>query len=516
MDLPELCLEANNPEQFDFTNYLNITQPNGTIIDASDVLGVLGGSAMGFFGITSYIPSSSSTGVNIGTSAGDPQDIGYIDAITGVYTPGTGSGFVTISYILTLRGNASQSNNPLDGCYKLVHETFELKQPLTMGDPMCECIGVNSRQVDLGVVSGGLEPYRLVYSGGTLDHNEDGFPDDTLGIYTYDVANGYNIDDGEQDLGLMWLNFTSPIWQITVIDARGCEISRSGSCDIIDLTEGPEIDCMGANDFDTEVYICERQYSWMHAIPTDNCSVTQYSYRIINPDGTIVGPYTLDALIDDVNTGVPLEELLEAEYEFENGTSTVSYYAEDAVGNFTTCSFNVVVEDNDPPYFINCPYPRVIQNTETDQCDAFINFALPLAEDNCVMPVVTQIDGTGLSTGDRFPIGTTILIFQAVDGVGNKTICEVKVTVNHFDHVPTITCPGDVNQTNDDWLCGAVVKNIGALAEELCADELVKTYQIVQDGAVVGTGLDDASDNFFDVGTSTVTYRVQNQPLLMI
>ena len=516
MDLPELCLEANNPEQFDFTNYLNITQPNGTIISANDVMGVLGGNAVGLFGITSFIPSASSSGATIGNSSADPQDIGYIDAFTGVYTPGTGSGFVTISYILTLGGDASMSNNVLEGCYKVVHETFELKQPLTMGSPMCECLGVNSRQVDLGIVTGGLEPYRIEYTGGTLDHNEDGFPDDTDGIFTYDVANGYDITDDSEDLGLMWLNYTSPIWSITIVDARGCEIARSGSCDIIDETVGPEIDCRGTNDFDTEVFICERQYAWLHAIPTDNCAVTQYSYTITNPDGTIAGPFTLDALIDDSNVGVPLEELQNAEYEFEAGSSTITYYAEDAVGNFTTCSFVVVVEDNDPPYFINCPYPDVVIATETDQCDAFVNFALPLAEDNCVMPTVTQIDDTGLTTGDRFPIGTTILTFQAMDGVGNKTICKVKVTVNHFDHVPTIACPGDVTQSNDDWLCGAEVNNINAFVEELCADELVKTYQIVQDGEVVTTGLDDASGTYFEVGESEVTYRVQNQPLLLI
>ena len=516
MDLPELCLEANNPEQFDFTNYLNVTQPNGTIISAADVMGVLGGNVVGLFGITSFIPSSNTSGVAIGTSSADPQDIGYIDAFTGVYTPGTGSGFVTISYILTLGGNASQGNNALDGCYKVVHETFELKQPLEMGSPMCECLGVNSRQVDLGIVTGGLEPYRIEYVGGTLDYNEDGFEDDIDGIYTYDLVNGYDITDGMEDLGLMWLNYTSPVWSITIVDARGCEIARSGSCDIIDETEGPEIDCRGTNDFDTEVFICERQYAWLHAIPTDNCAVTQYSYTITNPDGTIAGPFTLDALIDDANTGVPLEELQNAEYEFEAGSSTITYYAEDAVGNFTTCSFVVVVEDNDPPYFINCPYPDVVIATETDQCDAFVNFALPLAEDNCVMPTVTQIDDLGLTTGDRFPIGTTILTFQAMDGVGNKTICKVKVTVNHFDHVPTIACPGDMTQSNDDWLCGAEVNNISAFVEELCADELVKTYQIVQNGEVVTTGLDDASGTYFEVGESEVTYRVQNQPLLLI
>ncbi|MEM9548097.1 MAG: HYR domain-containing protein [Bacteroidota bacterium] len=516
LDLPELCLEANNPEQLDFSNYLNITLPNGTVIGAGDVSGVLGGSVIGVFGITSFIPSAGTSGVDIGTSAADPQDIGYIDPVSGVYTPGSGSGFVTITYVMTIGGQDVNGNNALEGCFILVHETFELKQPLTMEDPMCDCLGVNERHVDLGVVSGGLEPYRLVFAGGVLDYDRDGVAEDTSGIYTYDAANGFDISDNMQDLGILQMNFTSPVWTISVIDARGCEIARSGSCDIIDATVGPEIDCTGANDFDTEVFICERQYSWQHAIPTDNCAVTQYSYSITNPDGTISGPFSLDALIDDLNPGIPLEELLEGNYLFQAGTSEVVYYAEDAVGNFATCSFNVNVEDNDPPYFINCPYPDVIVATETGQCDAFVNFALPFAEDNCVIPTVTQIDDTGLKTGDRFPIGTTILTFQATDEVGNKAICNVKVIVNYFDQIPNITCPQDVNQLNDDWLCGATVNNIDAEIDELCSDALVKTYQITQNGSVIGSGVGDASGTFFDVGVSEVTYRVQNQPLLLI
>ncbi|MFT6336974.1 MAG: putative repeat protein (TIGR01451 family), partial [Halioglobus sp.] len=502
LDAPETCLEPFGGV-FDLEPYIAIVNPEGNNILHANV-GTLGPDVVGAFGISAFLPDIGSTN--------DPGSITQ----DGLYTLGTGSGYVTVSYVLAIGTQINQQNGQLlTGCFVMVHDVFEIRQPLTLPDPTCECIEVENRIVDLGTLTGGREPYTIQYTGASLDVDRDGIPDDFDGSYLYTTPD-HTITDFSQDLGILRVNYTEPVWSVTLVDARGCELFTSGSCDNADLLEGPEIDCMGANDFDTEVIVCERQYEWFHALPYDNCAVTQYSYTITNPDGTIEGPFYLDALIDSALDGVPLAELFEAEYEFENGTSTVSYYAEDAVGNHTTCSFNVTVEDNDPPYFINCPYPRVIQNTETDQCDAFVNFALPLAEDNCVMPVVTQIDGTGLSTGDRFPIGTTILIFQAVDGVGNKTICEVKVTVNHFDHVPTITCPGDVTQTNDDWLCGAVVKNIGALAEELCADELVKTYQIVQDGAVVGTGLDDASDNFFDVGTSTVTYRIQNQPLLMI
>lgn len=517
LDVPEICLEAPNPEQLDFSNYLSILRPDGVEIKHDDVP-ALGANVFGAFSITSFIPSAGNTGMNIGTSPADPQDIGYIDPMTGMYTPGSGTGFVTVSYLIGISDGIEQNDNgTIEGCYRTIHETFELKQPITMGSPECECLDVNFRAVDLGIVEGGLEPYRLEYVGGVLDIDRDGTPDDTDGIYTFDEMSGYDITDVQEDVGRLLLNYTTPAWSITIIDARGCEISRSGSCDNPDLQSGPVIDCQGVNDFDSEVRICQQQYSWMHAIPYDNCAVTQYSYTITNPDGTIAGPFSLDALIDDANTGIPLEELQEASYNFQEGLSVVSYYAEDAVGNIATCSFNVTVSDNDPPSFINCPMPDVIVNTETGECDAYVNFALPLAVDNCGNPIeVMQIDDTGLSSGSRFPIGLTILTFKAEDNEGNKTICKVKIIVNDFSNAPESTCPGDRIVVNDEWLCSAVVDNIPPLVEDLCSASLITTWQVENAGQVIGTGLEDASGFTFPAGVSTVTYRVQDQPLLLI
>lgn len=520
-DVPELCFEANNPEQYDFTNYLQIRLPDGTIIDHSDI-GTLGTEVMGIFGISSYVPSTIDGGApDDSSNTPTVAEVGTIDATTGVYTPGTlGSGFITVTYVLSIDGQLFDSTLGITGCHQLVHETLELRQPLMMSSPECECINVEFRQVDLGVVSGGVEPYRIQYTGGFLDTstlaNSDGLADDSDGSYTYDVANGYNITDGEEDLGILLLNYTDPTWFITVVDARGCEIARSGSCDNPDDMTSPIIECVGTDDFDTEVIICESQYSWVHDIPFDQCAVSQYSYTITNPDGTIEGPFDLSSIIDSAEDDLPFEGFLDASYDFEIGTSIVSYYAEDAVGNPAECSFVVTVEDNDTPVFLNCPEPVVNVSTEFGQCDQFANFALPIADDNCGALVVTQIDNTGLSAGDRFPIGTTILTFEASDAIGNTALCTVKVTVNNFDNVPEITCPDNVEAFNDDWQCSAVINNISPVVSELCDDFLITPYQIVHEGAVIESGFDDASGYDFPVGLSTVTYRVQNQPVLLI
>ncbi|MBK8554252.1 MAG: HYR domain-containing protein [Lewinellaceae bacterium] len=517
LDVPEICLEANNSAQLDFSNYLTITRPNGTTIPHS-LVGTLGPNVGGYFGITAFGPAPGS-GVTIGTSAATPGDIGYVDPLTGVYTPGAGSGYVTISYILTIGAQVAQNGAVITGCYEIAHDVFELRQPLAMEAPECACVEENVRIVDLGVLSGGLEPYTIQYSDGVLDVNGDGIVDDVDGEYTYEGP-AHDINDFTEDLGelrIVYNPFSN--WSFTVVDARGCEIFHSGSCDNSDLTESPTLTCPPAPPtLFTEPLLCESQYQWQHNLPHDNCAVVLYNYQINNPDGTIEGPFVLDDLLN-IAPGTPLPNLFTAEYEFQKGISTVYYYAEDAVGNTVTCSFSVTVLDDDPPYFINCPYPPVIENAETDHCDAYVNFALPLAEDNCDVPLVTQIDATGLTTGDRFPVGTTVMYWEAVDLSGNKDTCQVKVVVNDYWQVPLLTCPNDIVQDNDLWLCGAYVDSIAPTVDGPCLNNYGITYTIFADEALtmrLDCGVGDASGEFFDVGDAWVQYTVQNQPLMLI
>jgi hypothetical protein len=153
---PELCLEANNQSQLNFANYLTITLPNGQHVQHADVpTNSYTQGSQGYFFITAFLPDS--------TSSDDPGSISY----DGVYTPGTGSGFVTLSYLLLPPGYVppADSNPPFRGCFEIRHVVFELRQPLDMDSPECMCVQERERVVDLGIVRGGLEPYRIQYSG---------------------------------------------------------------------------------------------------------------------------------------------------------------------------------------------------------------------------------------------------------------------------------------------------------------------------------------------------------------
>lgn len=518
-DVPEICIEVNNPAQLDFSNYLVITLPDATTLNHNGVEGSSYlGDALGGFGISAFAPALGSTN--------DPGTI----STDGVFTPGSGSGFVTVSYVLAFPQVANdplvdQGLGALSGCLEIVHTTFELRQPLEMVSPECECIVQNDRVVNLGDVSGGLEPYTIQYGGVKLDVDSDGVADDVDGEYTYDAATGADIGDFTQDLGNLLVDYTQPTWSFTIVDARGCELFRSGSCDNDDETGGPEIDCtaLGAVTIYTRNEpACEVQDTWTHTLPTDNCDVILYTYTIENPDGTIAGPFDLTALLNPDITN-PLADQFYGEYDFEHNSptenvSTVTYYAEDAVGNFTQCNFTVTVIDDDAPYFINCPEPAVIVNAPGSLCAAFANYSLPLAADNCGTVVVTQVDDTGLTSGDLYPVGITINTFEAVDATGNTTRCDVKIIVNDFNTPSTIVCPADVVATNDEGDCGAIVANIAPSGiTDNCLENLTVVYRIDDaDGNELSSGLDDASGSFFGLGTSTITYSVQDMPLLLI
>ncbi len=152
---------------------------------------------------------------------------------------------------------------------------------------------------------------------------------------------------------------------------------------------------------------------------------------------------------------------------FPFGTTTVMYTATDAFGNIATATFNVVVTENVPPVFTNCPSSPIIVNVggvilpgsnptmflisamRTANCDsAILNFNVPIATDSCGTPSVTQMPGQGTS-GAGFPIGFNQLVFEAVDAAGNKTTCIVNVQVDSLPDLLPLVAPRNPACLND-------------------------------------------------------------------
>lgn len=205
--------------------------------------------------------------------------------------------------------------------------------------------------------------------------------------------------------------------------------------------------------------------------------------------------------------------------QFPIGETEILWTVTDAAGNTATCPMIIEVLDNQAPTFTNCARPDIIANPTPGVCDAFVNFSLPLAVDNCGSATVNQIDPTGLTTGMRFPVGTTILQYEAVDPAGNRTECEFRVIVN--DNQPVVmtaaSCPEDVETAMDAGDCEAIVNGIAPNFTDNCTPNLSYIYKIEdQAGVEIASGFTNASGASFPLGSNRVTYRAQDQPVLLI
>lgn len=118
---------------------------------------------------------------------------------------------------------------------------------------------------------------------------------------------------------------------------------------------------------------------------------------------------------------------------FPVGTTVNTFMVTDASGNTSTCSFNVVVTDNQAPS-ITCNAPITVNN-DLGICGANVSYSVT-SSDNCAS---TLTQTAGLSSGSTFPVGTTTNSFIVTDASGNTATCSFTVTVNDNEApVPTV------------------------------------------------------------------------------
>ena len=112
--------------------------------------------------------------------------------------------------------------------------------------------------------------------------------------------------------------------------------------------------------------------------------------------------------------------------------------------------------------------------------------------DNCNVTAMTQTDGTGLTSGSWFPIGTTLQEFTVVDEAGNTFSCSFTVTVED-NEAPLITdCPSDITVYSTANTCDVLVNYGTPVISDNCSGT---TYTATH-----------FSGQMFPVGMTTVTY----------
>ncbi|MFZ6053482.1 HYR domain-containing protein, partial [Halocola ammonii] len=165
--------------------------------------------------------------------------------------------------------------------------------------------------------------------------------------------------------------------------------------------------------------------------------------------------------------------------------------ATDEAGNFSSCTFNITLQDTINPV-ITCP-DNIVVTTDPGECGAVVDYELPVITDNCDDLTLELI--AGLDPGEFFDQGVTTNTYLVTDGFGNTAECSFTVTVND-EEAPSIVCPPSIIVENDSSFCGAIVEYDLPIVDDNCGvDTLIMTEGI-------------ASGEFFPEGITLVEYEV--------
>jgi gliding motility-associated-like protein len=232
---------------------------------------------------------------------------------------------------------------------------------------------------------------------------------------TWDLT-GATTGSGSGDASGQTFNVGVTILTYTVTDAVGNTVSCSSAITVTD-NENPSVVCPIDITVSNDVGNCDAVVSWTTPTPSDNCP------------GVVIAQTS-----GPLNGGA-----------FPVGTNVVTYTATDAAGNTATCSFNVIVNDNESPTLV-CP------TDQNESVNTSCQFVLPdytslaVVADNCTATasiVITQlpIAGTTISAN-------TVITLNADDGNGNSSVCNFNVLLQD-NAAPVLTCPSDQTEYVD-------------------------------------------------------------------
>ncbi|XP_030855019.1 uncharacterized protein LOC105438079 [Strongylocentrotus purpuratus] len=189
-------------------------------------------------------------------------------------------------------------------------------------------------------------------------------------------------------------------------------------------------------------------------ICTFSITVRDYNHvKVICPENIVMptapgkasAPVTWSAATNPIgwsNVIITFEGSMTSGGDFPIGETNLTYNAVDPDGLNDSCTFFIVVFDEEKPN-ITCP-ALIKVTTETNLSNARVSWPKPTAMDNSGRVTVSLI-GPG-SNGGIFNIGDTDVSYRAVDDAGNPSSCIVTVRVID-DELPVLTCPEDISTT---------------------------------------------------------------------
>ncbi|HUU45787.1 MAG TPA: HYR domain-containing protein [Acidobacteriota bacterium] len=246
----------------------------------------------------------------------------------------------------------------------------------------------------------------------TLSAGDDCTADGSVDDGSYD-PDGDSITLDQDPAGPYSLGSTTV--DLIVTDDKGAVDICQGVVTVVDDTP-PVVECPTDIVVGNDPGVCGAIVSWDPATSIDNCS--DVSASCVPPSGSF----------------------------FPIGTTTVTCTAVDSAGNSGGCTFDVTVNDTDPP-IANCP----------GDIDVIVSLGTP---DTVVTFPSTVIDNCPGATvwcdppsGSVFPVGATLVCCVAEDAAGDADTCCFTVTVREdtlINRDPVALCQDITLSAGDD------------------------------------------------------------------
>lgn len=268
-----------------------------------------------------------------------------------------------------------------------------------------------------------------------------------------------------------------PLGETIVVFTVEDEAGNVDSCSVTVIVEGDEpleIDCpeniIQTND-------------------PDSCEAS-----IAIPPATVTGGCGIESITNDFNFTEDASGI------YSVGETVVEFTVVDSFGASATCTFIVIVEDNEDPIIV-CP-EDIVQENDPGECGADIEVTVVSFSDNCGIDTIFNDFSETIAADGFYSVDTTVVTYTVIDVNGNSAECSFTVVI--FDNeIPMLTCPDDVVIEVDPGECEALVTGLIASATDNCTDSLVIVNSFNDGGA-------DASD-LYPLGETIVVFTVTDE-----
>ncbi len=138
----------------------------------------------------------------------------------------------------------------------------------------------------------------------------------------------------------------------------------------------------------------------------------------------------------------------------------------------------------------DCP-ADIFVNSDPSNCNALVTWVEPAVSGTCSGITMTSSH----SPGDLFSPGVTVVQYIASDIYTNGDTCEFSITVTDIEAPVFISCPSDITVGANDEYCGNTATWVAPTASDNCGVTVTSSH---------------APGDFFDVGTTLVTYTAED------